>query len=427
VTERRSIEQERERLLAMERSARADAERANRLKDDFLATLSHELRTPLSSMLLNAQRLRGEGSMERAELQRVGESLERATRAQVKLIDDLLDVSRIVAGKVTLDCRRMDLCHVVRGVLDSVAPLIEAKSLALRVSLDPELGHVCADPGRVQQVVSNLVGNAIKFTPRGGQLTVVVDATAGFARLRVTDTGIGIPADFLPQVFVRFSQSDSSITRRYGGLGLGLALVRHIVELQGGSVRAESGGEGQGSTFSVTFPLVRMLDEAADELALVSHGRHALDRPGKSEHYDGLVDLRVLFVDDDLRTREAVREVLRLAGARVELAASAAEGLTAIDTFKPQVILCDIAMPGEDGYTFMRKLRAQETGQGASIPALALTALAAEDDRREALAAGFQLHVAKPIDIDRLRQAVLQLSKIAKPRREPAKPSPAVE
>ena len=415
-------------LVAEAEHARSEAERANCAKDDFLATLSHELRTPLSSMLLNAQRLRSGEVIEPADLQRAGESLERATWMQVKLIDDLLDVSRIVADKLTLDSGRVDLCATVQSALDGMASLISAKSLVFRVTLDPALEPIWADRVRVHQVASNLLTNAIKFTPRGGQVTVVVDAAGGFARLRVTDTGIGIETDFLPHVFTRFSQRDRSITRKYGGLGLGLALVRHLVEVQGGTADVESQGPGHGSSFAVTFPLARTRDRAVAAAepvvrfapvpvpvpapAPVAPVPHALDRPGRTLRYGGLVDLRVLFVDDDLRTREAVLEVLELSGARVELAGSAAEGASAVDSFNPQVILCDIAMPGEDGYTFIRKLRARESGPGPSIPALALTALASAEDHRRALAAGFQLHLAKPIDIDRLRDAVLELSRL---------------
>ena len=261
-------------------------------------------------------------------------------------------------------------------------------------------------------------------------MQVVVDEDAGLARLLVRDTGIGIAAGFLPSVFSRFSQSDTSITRKYGGLGLGLALVRHLVELHGGTVHAESAGAGLGATFSVTFPLAKsrhrawscnpLTRPAIGLLATSAAGDGPLNRPGRTRPYEGLVNLRVLFVHDDLRTREAILEVLQLTGARVALASSAAEGIAAIDSFKPQVILCDIAMPVEDGYTFIRKVRARESGTREPIPALAFTALATEDDRRRALAAGFQLHLAKPIDIDRLRDAVLKLSTLAgTPRPDP--------
>lgn len=408
-------------LVKQAQDARAEAERANTAKDDFLATLSHELRTPLSSMLLNAQLLRDGQLVAPADLQRAGAALERATRTQAQLVDDLLDVSRIIAGKLVLECQRVDLCDVVRAVLDSDSQLSEAKALAITLSLEPRLPAIWADPLRVQQVVSNLLSNAIKFTPRGGKVSIAVDAAAGFARLRVTDNGIGIQPEFLSRMFSRFSQSDTSITRTHGGLGLGLALVRHLVEMHGGSVLAQSDGVGLGATFSVTFPNARVSERPRAVPGSAAPLERALDRPGNTRPYAALANLRVLFVDDDLRTREAVLEVLELAGARVELAASAAEGRAAIESFKPDVILSDIAMPGEDGYTFMRKVRAHEAGR-PPIAALALTALAAEDDRRRALAAGFQMHLAKPIDIDRLRDAVVKLSKLARPTAPQAPP-----
>lgn len=396
------------RLVGDAQAARGEAERANAAKDDFLATLSHELRTPLSSMLLNAQQLRDGQVVNRADLQRAGESLERATWQQLKLIDDLLDVSRIVAGKLTLDFRAVDLRETVQASVETVSALLAKKSLQFDLMIEPAVGLIRADRVRTQQIVSNLLTNAVKFTPAGGRITLVVEATAGFARLTVTDTGIGIDAEFVPRVFARFSQRDSSITRKYGGLGLGLSLVRHLVELHGGSVEALSAGLGQGATFSVTFPWASIATDAATDSA---PRFNTLDGPGRSRYNGALTDLRILIVDDDRRTREAVREVLELTGAKIELAASAAEGMRAVDRFEPQVILCDIAMPEEDGYTFMRKLRAKET-KGVTVPALALTALAAQDDRRRALAAGFQLHLAKPIDIDRLRDAVFELSKM---------------
>jgi CheY-like chemotaxis protein len=309
---------------------------------------------------------------------------------------------------------------VVQAAVDGVAASVAAKSLALRFTLDPGLSPILADRLRVQQVVTNLLTNAIKFTPRGGQLTIAVDAAGSFGRVRVTDTGIGIDADFLPHVFTRFSQRDRSITRKYGGLGLGLALVRHLVEVQGGTATVESPGPGHGSSFAVTFPLVSSHEEG-DPVSVPPRPPHVLDRPGRMQRYSGLVGLRVLFVDDDRRTREAVLEVLELSGAVVETAESAAEGAAAVTRFDPQVILCDIAMPGEDGYTFMRKLRAREAS-GPSTPALALTALASKEDRDRAIAAGFQLHLAKPIDIDRLRDAVLELSRMPRP----ATPQPVV-
>lgn len=390
---------------------RAEAEYANAVKDDFLATLSHELRTPLSSMLLNAQRLREGDVLDRTDLARVGDSLERSVQLQAKLIDDLLDVSRIAAGKLSLECQALDLCELTRSTIESFEPAINAKQLQVKQSLARNLQPIWADPTRTQQVVANLLSNSIKFTPSLGQLTLSVDAVEGAARLRITDTGIGISAAFLPRVFSHFSQSDRSITRNYGGLGLGLSLVRHLAEMQGGSVQGESPGLDGGATFTVTFPFARATESAHSDPPKDAP-RRSLDQPGKTKQYQALEDVRVLFIDDDFRTREAVLEVLELTGAHVALAASAADGMMALETFMPQVIVCDIAMPGEDGYAFIRKLRAREAGRGVPVPVLALTALASVDDKRRALAAGFQLHLAKPIDIDKLRDSVLELVKL---------------
>jgi two-component system CheB/CheR fusion protein len=414
--ELRARNQEVERLATEAHQARGEAERANTAKDDFLATLSHELRTPLSIMLLHSQRLRGGAHLEQPEIQHAGEALERAAWTQVNLINDLLDVSRIVAGKLTLELRRLELAGVVRMALDSVGPLLEAKNLALTLSIEAELAPIWGDGVRVQQIVFNLLTNAIKFTPAGGRVAVEVDKQGDFARVRVTDTGIGIGESFLPHVFARFSQSDTSITRKYGGLGLGLALVRHLVERHGGEALAHSDGVGKGASFSVTLPFASL--KVDERLAAAAQQVQPLDRPGKTKQYNALAALRVLFIDDDVGTREAVREVLQYTGACVEVAASAADGAAAMEAFQPDVILCDIAMPGEDGYTFMRKLRARELERSVPtvrIPALALTALASDEDRKRAFAAGFQLHLAKPIDIDRLRDAVLELSKLVTP------------
>jgi two-component system CheB/CheR fusion protein len=404
-------DEELKQLIAAADDARAEAGRANGTRDDFLATLSHELRTPLASMLLNAQRLRSGAVRDEATLQRIGASLERATTAQAQLIDDLLDVSRGVAGTLTIEPCAVDLCATVRAAVETVSTVMAAKALALEMSLEQPCAPIWAEPARVLRVVKCLLSNAIKFTPSGGRIAISVTASAGLARLCVADSGIGIDDGFLPHLYAPFSQRDSSITRKYGGLGLGLALVRQIVELHGGTVHVESAGQSKGTQSFVTFPLVGP-SHVALQAPPPLPGAHALDRPGRAQHYDELAGLRVLFVDDDLRTREAVLEVLQLTGIHVKLAASAAEGLLAIDSFKPDVVLCDIAMPEEDGYTFMRRLRTREA-EGVPIPAMAFTALATDEDRRRALAAGFQLHMAKPIDIDRLRKAVLELSRLA--------------
>jgi len=387
--------------------ARAEAEGANRAKDQFLATLSHELRSPLAIMLMHAQLLR-QGGMDDAKLRRAGEAIERGTKMQVQLIEDLLDVSRVVAGKLKLDTEPVYLGAVVKATLDSVSAAAQRKSIEIKMILDESIGPISGDAMRLQQVVSNLLTNAIKFTPERGHVTVTLDQMDGHGRLRVSDTGVGIEPGFLPHVFNRFAQEDSSNTRTYGGLGLGLAIVRHLVELHGGTVQAESPGKGQGATLSVILPLMTILpgDEPGTDDSAASSGPLRADRRQAASDDRRLGDLRILIVDDDPGTRDAVAELLSQRGARVMVAASAEEAMAAVQKFEPEVLVCDIAMPGEDGYTFIRRLRALPPTRGGGTPALALTALAGEDDYRRALAAGFQLHLTKPVDLDRLIEAI---------------------
>jgi two-component system CheB/CheR fusion protein len=386
--------------------AKAEAERANQAKDQFLATLSHELRTPLSSMLMQAQLLRrADGERSR----HAGEVIERATKQQVQLIDDLLDVSRIVTGKLKMDVEPVDFGEVIRAAVEGVRALTEQKSIRLDVDVDGSIGLVAGDPTRLQQVVSNLLTNALKFTSQGGRVSLALERVDGRALLKVTDTGMGIAPEFLPHIFNRFSQADGSTTRVFGGLGLGLAIVRHLVEAHGGTVTAESPGAGKGATFRVTLPLLAIdQDEQARSPGAPGgngSGDHA--RPGE---LPTLQNLRVLVVDDDPVLGEAVAEMLGSTGAEVRVAESTNEALEEVEAFHPEVLLCDIAMPGEDGYSFIRRLRALGAARGGNIPALALTALAGEEDRRQALSAGFQMHVAKPVDIDRLARAVQELA-----------------
>jgi two-component system, chemotaxis family, CheB/CheR fusion protein len=386
-------------------SEKTEAERANLAKDQFLATLSHELRTPLSSMLMQAQLL---SKADDPKARRAGAVIERSTKMQVQLIDDLLDVSRIVTGKLKMENKAVDLGAVVQAALEGVRALIEQRAINVDLEIADAVGEVSGDATRLQQVVSNLLTNALKFTPQGGRVTLSLHGANGSAQLQVRDTGMGIAAEFLPHVFNRFSQEDGSTTRVFGGLGLGLAIVRHMVEAHGGTVRAESAGAGQGATFSVTLPLMR-LPPQADELPAVAPQPSRQNGSG-ARPLAALKDLRVLVVDDDAGTRDAVAEMLGAAGAHVRVAESALEGMTEIDAFRPEVLLCDIAMPGEDGYSFIRRIRARGPAHGGDIPALALTALAADEDRRRALEAGFQMHVAKPVDIDRLAHAVRELA-----------------
>jgi two-component system CheB/CheR fusion protein len=396
-------------LVGEAQQARKEAEQANVAKDQFLAVLSHELRTPLSSILLQAQLLRG-GELEPAKAKRAGEAIERGTRMQVQLIDDLLDVSRIISGKFYVEFRPVDLGATVRAALEDVSGSVARKAIELKVDLDASPAMVSGDPVRLQQVVSNLLTNAIKFTPGKGRVTVTLDVADGCARLTVSDTGMGIEPAFLPHVFNRFAQEDTSRTRAQGGLGLGLAIVHHVLELHRGTVRAESPGIGKGSTFSVTLPLIAVSRETfPPESGLTIGGAREVDGAPSAAEYSQLRDVGILVVDDDGGVRDAVAEMLNRTGARVRVAESAAEAMTAVEEFRPEVLLCDIAMPGEDGYTFLRRLRARGPARGGNIPALALTALAGEGDRERALAAGFQMHLAKPVDIDHLTQAVVDL------------------
>jgi len=385
ITERRLLEES-------EKQARIEAEQANRAKDLFLATLSHELRTPLSTILMSAQLLQRTAAAD-PKIRRASAAIERAVGNQARLIDDLLDISRIVSGKLILDLQAVDFASEVQTAVDVAQSSAEAKGLRLELVIAGPLGPVHGDPARLQQVVANLLNNAIKFTPSGGKITVGLAAIDGRARLTVTDTGLGLRAELIPHLFDRFVQAESAMTRAHGGLGLGLAIVRHIVSVHGGEVHAESRGEGRGATFVVTLPLATNQERGASAISRTV-----------TRSIDGI---RVLLIEDDDDTREACATMLEVHGADVRGARSVAEGFAALEKFSPQVILCDIAMPGEDGYAFIRKLRSGDRGR--EIPAAALTALAGEDDRRRALASGFQMHLAKPIDADRLATAVATL------------------
>lgn len=391
--------------------ARAQAEQGNRSRDDFLGVLSHELRTPLASIMLHAQMLR-RGEIPPAKHEQAYERIERSARMQNQLIDDLLDASRIVAGKLHLEVQAFELCPVVSSAVETIREAAKTRAITLDVEIDESVGQVWSDPARVGQVVQNLLTNSIKFTPVGGRIGVVLAAENGFATLRVSDTGAGIGPEFLPHVFDRLVQQESTITRRHGGLGLGLAIVKHVVETLGGSVSASSEGVGRGSTFTATFPLSGFgRDEGM--LAETLTSIQPLDRPGRARDYVALHGLRVLVLDDDPATLEAILDVFRLSGAVVKSASSVAEALLAFENFGPQVLVCDIAMPETDGYAFIRKLRARGPERGGGTPALALTALSSPEDRRRAFAAGYQGHMAKPVDIDRLRDMVIELLKQA--------------
>jgi PAS domain S-box-containing protein len=387
----------REDLLEAERSARIEAQRAARVKDEFLATLSHELRTPLSAILGWTQVLRKQGTPKPEDFQRGMETIERNTRAQAQLIEDLLDLSRVMSGRIRLDVQQISVSDVARGALESAEPVAHAKGVRLEHILDPRGGVVFGDPGRLQQIFWNLLSNAVKFTPKGGRVQVLLQRVNSHVEFSVSDNGIGIPAGFLPYVFDRFSQKDSSTTRRYGGLGLGLAITKQLVELHGGTVQAQSPGENQGATFTVTLPLA--IRETHTAPADRAHPTHPV--PEEQSVLPSLSGIRVLVVDDEPDARDLIQRVLTEQGADVTVASGGEEALREVKAAVPDLLISDIGMPQMDGYQLIRRIRATET-KGQRIPAVALTAFARAEDRKRALLAGFQAHIAKPVDMAEL-------------------------
>jgi PAS domain S-box-containing protein len=404
ITGRKRIDEQKARLLELERDARAAAEATNRTKDEFLATLSHELRTPLNAMLGWLWRLR-RGNVEPGTVDRALETIERNTKLQAQLIEDLLDMSRIITGKLRLEMRSVNLGRVIENAVDTVRMAAEAKRIRLVVDVDAQVTPVSGDPGRLQQILWNLVSNAIKFTPAGGTVTIRLREAEGAVHLEVSDTGIGIPHDFLPFVFDRFRQADSSAARTHGGLGIGLAIVRHLVESHGGSIVADSGGPGTGATFSVTLPV-----SATDVEALPPGGHVAVVTPTDGQRSQTLEGVNVLAVDDDPDAREIVRVILGQHGATVLTAGNVAEAMEAVERLPVDVVVSDIGLPGEDGYIFIEKLRALQGIRGTRIPAAALTAYTSAEERRRALIAGYQLHIPKPVDPEELVAVVASLA-----------------
>ena len=390
------------RLLQFETKAREAAEEASRLKDEFLATLSHELRTPLTAILGWSSMLR-DNRLDEKTFKTAVEIVERNARAQQQIVDDILDVSRIITGHLRFDAAPTDLRGVVEAALDTVRHAASAKNISLRAEFEPGVGPVMGDPRRLQQVFWNLLANGVKFTPIGGEVRVLVGRGGAHARVVVSDTGPGISPNFLPYVFDRFRQGDQSTTRVHGGLGLGLSIVRHLVELHGGSVRAESEGEGRGSTFTVELPLLRNADLRNEARA---DGEFAVRHP-PSEILSGM---RVLVVDDEPDALGLLKTLLEMKGARVTAVGSAAAAWGELEGDWPDLLLCDIGMPGEDGYQFIRRVRALESERGRRLPSVALTAYAGEADRALALEAGFQLHVAKPVEPAALVNVIADLT-----------------
>jgi PAS domain S-box-containing protein len=409
VSDRTAAERERERLLAGERAARAEAERAGRMKDEFLATLSHELRTPLNAILGWSQVVR-RNPADAAGLAEGLAVIERNARTQAQIIEDLLDMSRIVSGKVRLDVQRIDLAAAVRAAVETVKPAADAKAVRLQVVLDPHAGPVSGDANRLQQVFWNLLSNAVKFTPRGGRVQVLLERVNSHIEVAVVDTGEGISPEFLPHVFDRFRQQDGSTTRRHGGLGLGLAIVKQLVELHGGTVRAKSAGAGQGSTFTVDLPLTVVHPEEPP----AAERRHPRRGTGAASDVPDLCALlagvRVLVVDDEPDARALVKRVLEDCGAVVTAVGSAAEAVPRVAADRPDVLVSDIGMPDEDGYALIRRVRALGPESHGDVPALALTAYARSEDRVRAVYAGFQSHVPKPVEPDELVMMVAGLA-----------------
>jgi signal transduction histidine kinase len=398
---REVLARERAAMLASEQEARHEAEAANRLKDEFLATVSHELRTPVN-VILGWSGMLARDDTDTAMRRRAIDVIHRNARAQAHVIDELLDVSRIITGKLRMEVGPVYLVPIVQDVVEALRPAVEAKRLALRMESPPELPPIVGDADRLRQVIWNLLANAVKFTPEGGAVVVTLEKVDGYAEVRVADTGIGIDAAVLPFVFDRFRQADSTTTRAHGGLGLGLAIVRQLVELHGGSVSASSDGVGRGAAFVVRLPLTRRTAVPAEP------PRRAPLAEGTPDGLPDLAGIRLLVVDDDADGREMVAELLRRQGAIVECGANGAETLAALRTFQPEAILLDIAMPGMDGFELLSRIR-EHWPHDPPPPVLALTAYARTEDRARALAAGFAAHVAKPIDALRLIETVRDL------------------
>jgi signal transduction histidine kinase len=391
-TRLRGANEQLEAALEREQRARRDAEAASRLKDEFLMTLSHELRTPLTAIFGWVRMLATKPLTETERTRALG-AVERNARAQTRLIDDLLDVSRAISGKLRLEPRPLHVADAVRAAIDTVAPAIDAKGIHLDLRIEPGIGAILADADRVQQIVWNLLSNAIKFTPEEGTIRVTVAEAGESVEIVVRDSGIGIHPEFVPYVFERFRQADAGSRRRFGGLGLGLAIVRHLVELHGGSVRAESSGEGQGATFRVTLPARAARRDSRPDQPVAA----TLTRRTGGARLDGV---RVLVVDDEADARELFASILAAAGAAVTVAATAAEARELIAAHPPQVLLSDIEMPGEDGYQLVQQARAGAAPN--TLITIAVTAYVREIDKRRALDAGFDWHLAKPVDPDDL-------------------------
>ncbi|HZF41293.1 MAG TPA: ATP-binding protein, partial [Blastocatellia bacterium] len=408
ITARKHAEAEREELLLRERAAREAAEAEARSKDEFLAVVSHELRSPLNAILGYAALLRY-GNLDAQKVKQAVDVIERSGKAQGRLIDDLLDTARIISGKLRLAVGPVDLVSMIEEAVQTIHPAAEAKGVSLQANLPPEIGQITGDHARLQQIVWNLLSNAVKFTPQGGCVEVRLERLDPHICVTVSDTGKGINSDFLPYVFDRFRQFDASSARRYGGLGLGLSLVKYLVELHGGTIEAASAGEGQGATFKVTLPVRAVATPIAE-----TGGAPVTVKSSRE-----LAGVRALVVDDENDARELLKSALRHYGADVIAVSSAAEAYTLITEAppreRPDVMVTDIGMPGEDGYILISRVREWERARGLYIPAVALTAYGRVEDRMRALKAGFQMHVSKPVDPDEL--VIVITSLVSRPNR----------
>jgi signal transduction histidine kinase len=398
---RKQAEKERAEMLIRAQAAQAEAEEANRLKDEFLATVSHELRAPLTAMLGWIALIRGE-RLDETSKERAMETVERNVRAQKKLVDDLLDLSSIGAGNFTLDLEPADLFDVISLSIECVRPEAVAKGVRLQKDLDPAAHLFSIDPSRFQQVIWNLVQNAVKFTPAGGVVEVRLRYPNGQAEIEVIDTGIGIAREFLPFVFDRFRQANGSITRKHGGLGLGLAIVRSLVEMHGGAVEVESSGVGQGSTFKITLP-PPLPEELPDEAIPTAGTGQETTTPDSARKLSGL---RALVVDDQIDMRELLATILSMEDAEVRTASSMDEAMEVMADWPPEILICDIAMPGGSGYELIRRVR----DCGCNTPAIAITARAGIEDCAKSLTAGFQMHLPKPIEPHDLVESIASLT-----------------
>ena len=402
ITDKVRAEEEHARLLASERAARERAEAASRAKDEFVAMISHEIRSPLNAILGWSQMLR-QGALDKTATTNALESIERNARAQAQLVSDLLDVSRVITGKLRINARPVDIMDSLESALESVHPAAEAKQIILDVQTEPYATVVTGDADRLQQVLWNLLSNAVKFTPRKGRVSVKITRIDSYLEVAVSDSGIGIPQEFLPFIFDRFSQADTTSTRKHAGLGLGLAIARHIVELHGGTITAESAGEGKGSTFRITLPVRAIHQQAADS----QQPSVSIDAIANEIMLNGL---RVMVVDDETETRELLNVMLSSHGAEVLVTSSGTEALAQIDEWQPAIIVSDIGMPVMDGYMFIKRVRELDSDHG-NVPAIALTAYARADDRLRALAAGFQMQVPKPVEASELVMVIASLAK----------------